>query len=202
MCYYKSVKTNARELAQQFKVAEPEFPLPTGDFNGFDLPKLAIITSKLHKEFSLAQWGLVPQWASADFEARNTLNAKIETLAEKPSFRDIVQQRCLIPITSFYEWKWLDTKGKNKQKFELGLGGAPFVLAGLWTEHNGLLSYTVVTQAANEFMAEIHNIKKRMPLFLQEMEYETWLNGEPVNIFEKEEFPLIAKQIAGQQTLF
>jgi putative SOS response-associated peptidase YedK len=62
----------------------------------------------------LYSWGLIPNWAKDDSIRKNTLNAKIETIHEKPSFRDVIQHRCLVLIDGFYEWKWLDEKGKHK----------------------------------------------------------------------------------------
>src|SRR5690606_7300499 len=93
--------------------------------------------------------------------------ARIETLEEKPSFRNSIKNRCLIPATNFYEWKWLDEKGKKKEKFNIGTDEELFAFAGLYSVWNNpqngqqMLTYTILTTEANGLMAEIHNNKKK-----------------------------------------
>ncbi len=89
---------------------------------------MPVITNEAPPSISALQWGLIPNWVKdtqqANEMAAMCLNAKIETVEEKPSFREsAMHKRCVIPATSFYEWKWLDSKGKSKQKFEISMEG-------------------------------------------------------------------------------
>jgi putative SOS response-associated peptidase YedK len=80
-------------------------------------------------------WGLIPAWAKDNSIRKNTLNAKIETISEKPSYRNSANNSCLILTDGFYEWQWLDDKGKNKQKYLFTLpNNETFEFAGLWNE--------------------------------------------------------------------
>ena len=104
-------------------------------YNGFQHPKTPIITNQKTDTIQLYNWGLIPFWAKDDGIKKNTLNARMETIHEKPSFRNVVKNRCLILADGFYEWQWLDEKGKKKQKYELTLPeNQAFAFAGLWSE--------------------------------------------------------------------
>jgi len=108
----------------------------------------------------------------------------LETLDQKPSSKPSISKRCLIPADGFFKWKWLEPKGKAKQKYFLSLPGEEaFAFAGLWNSwHNKstgeiLNTYTIITTAANQLMSEIHNTKKRMPVILNPETGNDWLNG-------------------------
>jgi putative SOS response-associated peptidase YedK len=133
----------------------------------------------------LSHWGLIPHWAKDKELRKNTLNARIETIEEKPSFRSYVKNRCLVLIDGFYEYQWQDTKGKVKKPFLMTMpDGEPFALGGLfshWTDKTSgdmLSTFTILTMDANEQMAEIHNTKKRMPLILRRDTEMDWLEGK------------------------
>jgi hypothetical protein len=113
----------------------------------------------------------------------------LDALKEKPSFREA--NRCLVPADGFFEWQWLDVKGKQKQKFKLGIADeALFMFAGLWDawpdrETGEIIhSFALVTTAAKGIMKEIHNSKLRMPLVLNPNEETLWLEGAPVFPFK------------------
>jgi putative SOS response-associated peptidase YedK len=131
------------------------------------------------RERVLLHWGLIPPWAKDPAIGNRMINARAETVAEKPSFRNALRRRrCLIPADGFYEWR----KRANgpKQPFDIARAdGAPFAFAGLW-EHwlgpNGeeIESCTVITSEANALMRPLHN---RMPVIVDPADYETWLAG-------------------------
>lgn len=192
MCYRTKMTKDPAELKERFG-ADPVRDMPRSfEFNGFDFPETPVILNRDAGIIQSCSWGLLPGWAKSDFKRANTLNARIETLAEKPSFRSYVGNRCLVLVDGFYEWQWLDEKGKDKQKYEIGVGGAPFALAGIWAERNGIVTYSIVTTAANELMAEIHNTKKRMPVVLTEDNEQYWLQGGVLQDFQICDAPLIA----------
>src|SRR5690554_5461230 len=146
----------------------PNLYQPQTAISGFDFPLLPVLKNDDPSVFKFLKWGLIPHWAKDEEIRKNTLNAKLETIDEVASFKNINEQRCILPVTGFYEWKWLDSKGKRKEKYLIQLEKENiFGLAGLyssWTNpKSGIVvdSFSLLTTKANEIMAEIHNIKKR-----------------------------------------
>ena len=122
--------------------------------------------------FQPMRWGLVPSWAKDPSIGSKLINARFETLGEKPAFRKALKsRRCIVPISGFYEWQ---KQARGKQPFFITSAdaGKPLTLAGLWEEWNGLLTFTVVTVPANEKVASIHD---RMPAILSLEEAFAWL---------------------------
>ncbi len=140
------------------------------------------------RHFVLLRWGLIPSWTPSGAKepgiGNRTINARAETLAEKPSFRAAFRRRrCLIPADGFYEWK---TEAGRKQPYRIALeSGAPFAFAGLWERWEGpkggvggagaIESCTIVTTEANERLRAIHH---RMPVILAPEAYSVWLDPE------------------------
>lgn len=121
------------------------------------------------------RWGLLPFWAKDEKLAYKTINARIETVHEKPAFREAFKRRrCLIPTNGWYEWR---KEGDAKQPFLLALPDTPFSLAGLWERWEGpdgeVLSFTVIVGPAAEWIAEYHD---RMPVVLEQDAYTDWLS--------------------------
>ena len=113
------------------------------------------------RRLDLLRWGLVPRWAKDLGIGAKAINARGETLAEKPMFRDAFRRRrCIVPATAFYEWK---REGKAKQPFAIGLqSGEPLALGGLWERWQSpagetVETFAIVTVAANEAMEAIHD---------------------------------------------
>lgn len=126
-------------------------------------------------------WGLVPHWAEDPSIGSRMINARAETLADKPAFRAALRQRrCLIPIDGFYEWK---TEGKRKQPYAIRRRDRqPMALAGLWESWPGpkgaplpqpLQSATIVTTGANAVLRPLH---ERMPVVMDPRDWEAWLD--------------------------
>ncbi|MAX79969.1 MAG: DUF159 family protein [Crocinitomicaceae bacterium] len=194
MCYHKKLQHQKAAIEQRFKAEfEPNATAfqPTAHSNGFTFPKDPVITNKDTKTLHYYQWGLIPAWAKDDSFKQYTLNAKIETLHEKPSFKNVVNNRCLIPADGFYEWQWLDPKGKQKQQYLITLPNeALFAFGGIWSEWvdktTGEIvhSYSIVTTAANALMSKIHNTKKRIPVILSPENENNWLNGQSFEAFK------------------
>lgn len=129
------------------------------------------------------RWGLIPFWFKDEKWKAATWNARVETMAEKPSYRGPWRtgNRCLFPIQGFYEWQEVEGQ-KQKQRWFIRLTTEPMAIAGLWDSNqmHGL-SATMLTTPANELMQRIHNSGKtrhRMPLFIAPENYETWLTDE------------------------
>ena len=185
MCFFFRQAKSALEVQNRFKAEFERAPFEgEADYNGFRYPRVPVITNSDPGKIKLFGWGLIPHWAKDDSIKKYTLNARIETINEKPSFRGSVNKRCLIPADGFYEWQWLDEKGKRKQKHLLSFPGDElFAFAGLWSEwinrSTGELvnTCTILTTEANELLSRIHNSKKRMPVIPAKENEMKWLSG-------------------------
>lgn len=190
MCSHYNLKANPKEIEDKFN-AEFEGGIAAEISiyaNGYAHPKMPVITNDEPGKIKLFHWGLIPSWVKDSTQAKEMANmcimAKIETIEDKPSFRDSAKhKRCIIPATSFYEWKWLDPKGKHKEKYEISLADNElYAFGGLWSnwtnKDTGVIieTFSLVTTSANELMAEIHNTKKRMPIMLKSNQISDWLN--------------------------
>lgn len=131
------------------------------------------------REMALLHWGLIPFWAKDPSIGNRMINARAETVAEKPSFRNAYKKRrCLVVADGFYEWK-KEASGP-KQPFYVRLKeGEVFAFAGLWEkwdkEEEAIESCTLLTTSPNTLMAEFHH---RMPVILHPDDYDTWLDPE------------------------
>jgi putative SOS response-associated peptidase YedK len=131
------------------------------------------------RELAFLKWGLIPWWAKDAHIGMKLINARAETLADKPAFRDAYRRRhCLVPADAFYEWKPV---AGRKQPYCIRLrDDGPFGMAGLWErwkDPSGQLveSCTIVTVDANSLVAPLHD---RMPLILASSDYDAWLAAE------------------------
>lgn len=131
------------------------------------------------RRLDLMRWGLVPGW-SKSIGKFSTHNAKLETVADKPVFRDSwkKKRRCLIPAEAFYEWR-----KPEKTSFAIGLAnGGPMAFAGLWDiatiDGGALLSCTLLTTVPNSVMLPIHD---RMPIIVSEEDWPLWLGEQEPN---------------------
>lgn len=193
MCFYMQQKDSIPKVQKRFKaeVIQPDFFLQENVINGFTHPNIPVILDKNPTIIETNyHWGLLPTWAKEIDFRKNTLNAKIETIHEKPSYKNSVHNRCLIIATAFYEWHWLDKKGKVKQKYQINSENEIFTFGGVyntWTNPaNGeiLNTFTMVTTQANSTMQYIHNHKKRMPIVLQQKDEMAWLDAKnPIEDF-------------------
>ena len=200
MCYTIKINLTREEIEKRFRATleQPELFSPGEKISAFALPAIPVIVDKNPEQIGSYIWGLIPFWVkdaeSADALRRRTFNAKAETLAEKPSFRNAFKSRhCLVLTSGFYEWQ---TAGKEKIPYLMGLKDQrAFALAGLydiWTNPvtgEMLNTFTVITTRANPRMEEIHNLKKRMPVILPPENEKRWLSHdlspqEIISLFE------------------
>ncbi|MGI8902410.1 MAG: SOS response-associated peptidase [Solirubrobacteraceae bacterium] len=140
---------------------------------------LAVSTDREgHPRGELLRWGLVPSWAQRPDTGLKMINARVETVAERPAFRRAFERyRCLIIADGFYEWR--STPGEPKQPFHITRADhGPFAFAGLWSIWHGddgraLRSCTILTTAANSALAPLHD---RMPVILDPEAERSWLD--------------------------
>ena len=144
-------------------------------------PVLAIPNDAKNKaDFFL--WGLIPSWSKDPTIANKLINARGETIAEKPSFRGgFKYKRCLIPVDGFYEWK-ANRGEKTKMPYFIHMQDRnPFAFAGLWDEWHSpdgdsIRTCTIITTEPNQLMSSLHN---RMPVILDSKDYDKWLDPTP-----------------------
>lgn len=144
--------------------------------------KVKVILNTKPDEITEAQWGLLPSWAKDKSLASKMINARVETLHEKASFKNSFRnKRCLIIADAFYEWKQVQNF-RTKIPYLIKLkSGEPFTFAGLWDlwidreagVKEEIISTTIITTEPNELMAEIHN---RMPVIIPEKLRQVWLD--------------------------
>jgi putative SOS response-associated peptidase YedK len=139
---------------------------------------LAVINNGSHKRMGFLRWGLIPPWAKDMSIGYKMINARAETLSEKPSFRNAYKnKRCLIVADSFYEWKRIDSKTKTPMRIKLK-SDELFAMAGLWEswkapEGKTIYSCSVITTQPNELVQDIHD---RMPVILKPEDEKNWLD--------------------------
>jgi len=177
MCGRFALKAPPRSIQEHFNLSEQVDLSPR--YNIAPSQKIAVVRQlpgKNSRRLDMLHWGLIPGWAKDMKIGYKMINARAETLAQKPSFRAAFKKhRCLIAADGFYEWKHA---GKAKQPFYFHLKtGAVFGFAGLWESWNDpegsiVESCTIITTAANELIRKIHD---RMPVILPPQKYDAWL---------------------------
>jgi putative SOS response-associated peptidase YedK len=184
MCARFTLRAPAAQIGILFDLAAPIDVSPRYNV----APTQEVLAVRLapdgQKEFARLRWGLVPSWAKDVKIGHKLINARSETIAEKPSFRGALKhkRRCLIAADGFYEWKAV---GKKKQPYLIRQpNGKPFAFAGLWERWHGedgkdLESCTLLTTDANARIAPLHD---RMPvIFTERSQFEQWLAADDVS---------------------
>ncbi len=181
MCGRFTLAADTKKLAEAFAGFEIPENLPPR-YNVAPSQPIAVVANNGQRQVEFFQWGLIPSWAKDPAIGNQMINARAETLAEKPSFKNAYRRRrCLILADGFYEWRAPSSKegaGGGKIPMYIRLeSGQPFAFAGLWemwrAAEDAILSCTIITTAPNELMAQIHN---RMPVILPPSAYEQWLD--------------------------
>lgn len=166
------------DLGNRFRVFNPMIGARS-HFNIAPGSMMPVIVSGEQHQIAMMRWGLVPHWTKDTSSARPLINARAETLAEKPAFKSLLKnRRCLVPASGFFEWK---KEGTRKIPFYVHLPDNPcFSFAGLYDEWHDpagttLATYTIITTGPNALMATIHN---RQPAILSRENEEGWLHGD------------------------
>jgi len=182
MCFRFILAEEIDFISERFEIenVEIDFQLRTDIFPGYETP---IIASDGKRRLLPMQWGLIPFWAKDVKIGRKMINARAETLHEKPSFKGpLKRRRCLIPANGFYEW---DKRGKEKILTRFALKEENlFAFAGLWDlwqspEGSEICTFTIITTEPNQLVKLVHN---RMPVILLRENEDKWLNHETQDI--------------------
>ena len=182
MCGRFTLRATTKFLIEHFQLATaPQLALR---FNITPPQPVAVVRRaerENRRELVLLRWGLVPAWVNNPASGSRMINARAETVAEKPSFRAAFKRRrCLVPADGYYEWQ---TSGGKKQPYLIRPHQErPFAFAGLWErwegtasdgENGSIESCTIITTEANQLTRPIHD---RMPVILDPADYERWLD--------------------------
>lgn len=176
MCGRFSLTTDEYLLNERFRLAGGIEPY-VARYNCAPTQNLAVIIANEPRQLRYFRWGLIPFWAKDEKIGNKMINARAESITEKPSFKHAFKQRrCLIPADGFYEWK--NQNGKTPFRIKLK-NDQLFAMAGIWEawknpENSTIYSFSIITTAANELMQSIH---ERMPVILPQESEEIWLNS-------------------------
>lgn len=184
MCGRYTLTASGDALVEAFDLSEE--PVQEARYNIAPTQEVAIVRSTPRgRELARVRWGLVPSWAKDPSIGNRMINARAETVAEKPSFRSAFKRRrCLVAADGFYEWQ--KQPDGSKQPFHLRLkSGQPFGIAGLWERWRDrgnadedappLETCTLITTRPNELTAQVHD---RMPVILRPQDYDLWLDPD------------------------
>jgi putative SOS response-associated peptidase YedK len=174
------LRTPPEEIADHFDLEdvptlEPRFNIAPGQ----GVSTISISDPQRSSTLQLRRWGLIPSWAKDERIGNRQINARAETVAEKPAYRNAFRRRrCLVPVDGFYEWSGASSP---KQPYHIGLeGGALFAFAGLWEHWRNpagrvIESCTLLTTEANGILRELHS---RMPVIVDPERYSLWLDSD------------------------
>ena len=178
MCGRYTLIADLGDLAQRFEFDGSDFSYDPG-YNIAPTESVLTVRNVEGREAALMRWGLIPFWAKDPKIGARMINARAETVAEKPAFRNALKKRrCLVLADGYYEWQKTPV---GKRPFRIILkSGEPFAMAGLWEtwidpQGSVVPSCTIITTAANDFLSPIHN---RMPVILSRETERLWLDSD------------------------
>lgn len=186
MCGRFSQFASKEQLEERFAVQI--VALPAKKYNIAPTDEAAVILWDQHPVQKLFRWGLIPSWATDSSIGNKLINARAETIHQKPAFRSAFRfRRCLVLSTGFFEWR---KEGKGKQPYFIYLGDyEPFAFAGLWEQWSPtedtppFYTFTLITVPPNRFVAHYHD---RMPKILEPDQEKLWINPEtPVETLQQ-----------------
>jgi len=180
MCGRFTLKTPVERLSEQFQFPKiiplkPRYNIAPSQ----DVVVVRRMPDDRERKLAMLRWGLIPRWVKDPTRGSQPINAKAETAAEKPMFRDAFRRRrCLIPADGFYEWK--QEGGRKQPVYICTKDRQPFAFAGLWEhweEQEGqfIESCTILTTEPNDLLAQVHS---RMPVILDQNDYDLWLDPD------------------------
>ena len=181
MCGLYSNRKMAAEVKSIFRFPEDP-PFVPRDYITPGGPMEIIRGEHGNPHFALVRWGLVPGWSKEMRAGRPLINARAETILEKPSFKGAMKhRRCLIPADGYFEWQG-DTPGKKQPYYITRPDHSLFAFAGIWehwmaSDGSELESAAIITTAANETVSPIHH---RMPVVIEPENHSRWLDSEQV----------------------
>lgn len=179
MCGRYTITVNAEGIAWRFGAERPEFEFEPA-YNAAPTQNMPVITeTDGRRQVLLMRWGLIPHWSKDRSIGSKLINARIETVDQKPAFKSsLLRKRCLIPADGYYEWLKIN---EHKQPLRIVLSQSElFSFAGIWDRWIGsdltIYSFSILTTTPVASITHIHN---RMPLILSPEQESDWLKGPP-----------------------
>jgi putative SOS response-associated peptidase YedK len=180
VCGRFTLRAPPEEIAEHFGLEEvPELVPRFNIAPGQEIATIFVAEPERSSALQLRRWGLIPSWAKDERIGNRQINARVESAAQKPAFRNALRhRRCLVPGDGFYEWSGA---ASSKQPHHIGLeGGALFAFAGLWERWRNpagrvIESCTILTTEANRVLGELHS---RMPVIVDPERYGLWLDPD------------------------
>lgn len=201
MCgrYSNTAKLDAMQMRFDFDTEETDF-VPRYNIAPTQYAPVLLLDDNGHKKMEMMRWGLIPHWAKDASIGNRMINARGESLQEKPVFKSpFKKKRCLVLADGFYEWQ---KTGKTKQPMRITLKSRQlFAMAGLWERWKGpdgkeIKSFTIITTEPNALMKKIHD---RMPVIIPPDLEDAWLKGEDLDQLQSMLAPYPAKELAAYE---
>lgn len=201
MCgrYSNTAKLDAMQMRFDFDTEETDF-VPRYNIAPTQYAPVLLLDDNGHKKMEMMRWGLIPHWAKDASIGNRMINARGESLQEKPVFKSpFKKNRCLVLADGFYEWQ---KTGKTKQPMRVTLKSRQlFAMAGLWARWKGpdgkeIKSFTIITTEPNALMKKIHD---RMPVIIPPDLEDAWLKGEDLDQLQGMLAPYPAKELAAYE---
>lgn len=201
MCgrYSNTAKLDAMQMRFDFDTEETDF-VPRYNIAPTQYAPVLLLDDNGHKKMEMMRWGLIPHWAKDAGIGNRMINARGESLQEKPVFKSpFKKKRCLVLADGFYEWQ---KTGKTKQPMRITLKSRQlFAMAGLWERWKGpdgkeIKSFTIITTEPNALMKKIHD---RMPVIIPPDLEDAWLKGEDLDQLQSMLAPYPAKELAAYE---
>jgi putative SOS response-associated peptidase YedK len=194
MCGRFTLTTDPGVVARRFGAPPAQGGGTTPRYNVAPTQLVVTVTDDGQRHLEPMRWGLIPRWAKDAKIGSTLINARAETLAEKPAFRDALKRRrCLIPADGFYEWAAMAGSARKQPIRVVLASGEPFAFAGLWDEWRPpdgappVRTCTIITTTPNDLMAQYHH---RMPVILTPEAEQVWL--DPAITAPEQLLPLLA----------
>ena len=182
MCGRNTLTSNIKSITKDFSIDTWEFDNLKAQYNISPSSFTPVLIHKNEKRVvKKMRWGLIPQWASEESIGSQMINARSETISEKPSFQNLIQQnRCVIFSNGYFEWKTINGK---KQPYYITNKRKLFSFAGLWSRWKSInedviYSYTIITTKSQKNLSKIYH---RMPVILNNNDVDKWINHTKYN---------------------
>ena len=197
MCGRYALNISGDDLALEYNANNPVSSYIASNWNISPTTTIPFISERKNgattRGISLAAWGLIPTWAKDSSRQANAINARVESISEKPTFREAFKsRRCLVPVSGYYEWATELGQYRPKQPFFISnKESKTLAIAGIYEEwinpesNQSLTTAAIITRSAVGAVAPIHN---RMPVILPRQLWDTWLNPDQLSKSEVEDY--------------
>jgi len=197
MCGRYALNISGDDLALEYNANNPDSSYLASNWNISPTTTIPFISESKNgsatRDINLASWGLIPSWAKDSSRQANAINARVETISEKPTFRQAFKsRRCLLPVSGYYEWATELGQYRPKQPFFISnKESKTLAIAGIYEEwinpesNQPLTTAAIITRSAVGVVAPIHN---RMPVILPRQLWDTWLNPDQLSKSEVEDY--------------